>query len=151
MRIVVLCAACVRKKSPADEADCRQEPIAHVIVFASAQRAIRLQRLPTMANSRFAGEMTQGVVFQSSAPSAQSRNAPAIRCHAACFIPPAADFLRALSLMAIRGGFVVRRNAGTLIRRLASGSWMGEGVDCAVAMLFCEPQRPHGPQNRPWK
>ena len=82
----------------------------------------------SLHHSRYAGEMTQGVAFQSSAPPAQSRNAPAIRCHVPCCIPPAFDLLRVLSLMGIRGGFAVRRDAGSLIRREARGVGSGKGV-----------------------
>ena len=40
---------------------------------------------------------------------------------------PTVDLLRLLSLMGIRGGFAVRRNAGSLIRREARGGWFREG------------------------
>jgi hypothetical protein len=85
-------------------------------------------------HSRFAGEVTQGVAFNRSAPPARSRNAPAIRCHGACCIPPAADLLRVLSLKGIRGGFAVRRNARTLIRRDGSGSRFREGCCFALSL-----------------
>ena len=84
-------------------------------------------------------------------PAAHSRNAPAIRCHAACSIPPAVDLLRVLSLMGIRGGFAVRRDAGSLIRREPGEVGPEKGVVCAVATLFCESQRPYALENRPWR
>ena len=89
-------------------------------------------------HSRYAGEMTQGVAFQSSAPPAQTRNAPAICCHAACCKPPAIDLLRVLSLMGIRGGIAKRRKLNRSFAARLGESVQGRVLLCAVATLFCE-------------